>query len=89
MIVPPRHKRPRDLAQLARSIMQDATGETAPAPVEPPKNMAAQALSKLGASKGGKERAKSLSPTRRRAIAKKAAAARWEKVKSTRSPSRS
>ncbi len=79
MIVPPRHKRPRDLAQLARSIMQDATGETAPAPVQPPKNLAAQALSKLGASKGGKMRAEALSPAKRRAIAKKAAAARWTK----------
>jgi len=77
MIVPPRHKRPRDLAQLARSIMQDATGETAPAPVEPPKNLAAQALSKLGASKGGKRRAETLSPARRKKIAKAAAKARW------------
>jgi hypothetical protein len=38
---------------------------------------AAQLLSKLGASKGGKARASKLSPERRKAIAQKAAKARW------------
>lgn len=38
---------------------------------------AAQMLSKLGASKGGKERAKTLSPERRKEIARKAANTRW------------
>lgn len=41
------------------------------------KNPAAVALSMLGASKGGKARAESLSPRRRKMIAKKAAEARW------------
>jgi len=41
------------------------------------KNRAAQLLSKLGASKGGKARAKALSSERRKAIAQKAAKARW------------
>lgn len=43
------------------------------------KNPAAVALGKLGASKGGKARAKKLSPEERSAIAKKAAEARWAK----------
>ena len=43
------------------------------------KNPAAVALGKLGASKGGKARAKKLSPEERSAIAKKAAQARWAK----------
>jgi hypothetical protein len=43
-------------------------------------NKAAQMLSKLGASKGGKARAKSLSPEQRKAIAQKAAKARWTKT---------
>jgi hypothetical protein len=43
------------------------------------RNPAAVALSKLGASKGGLARAKVLSAARRRAIAKKAVAARWSK----------
>jgi hypothetical protein len=71
-------KRPRDTNQLAWQIVQEATGE-APKPVEAPdaRNPAAVALSKLGASKGGQARAASLSPARRKAIAKKAVAARW------------
>ena len=43
------------------------------------KNPAAVALGKLGASKGGKARAKKLSPEERSAIAKRAARARWAK----------
>lgn len=46
---------------------------------EPKKNKAAQALSKLGASKGGRARAEKLSAAKRKAIAKKAAKTRWEK----------
>jgi hypothetical protein len=42
-----------------------------------PAQKAAQILSKLGASKGGKARAKTLSLERRKAIAQKAARARW------------
>lgn len=42
---------------------------------------AAQMLSKLGASKGGKARASKLSPEQRKAIASKAAQARWEKIR--------
>ncbi len=38
---------------------------------------AAQTLSKLGASKGGKARALRLRPERRKEIAQKAANARW------------
>ncbi len=45
---------------------------------EPPKNEAAAALSKLGAAKGGNARAAKLSSAQRKAIAKKAAKARWE-----------
>jgi hypothetical protein len=43
------------------------------------RNPAAVALSKLGASKGGKARANALSSRKRSLIAKKAAAARWKK----------
>lgn len=71
-------KRPRDTNQLAWQIVQEATGQ-APEPVEMPdtRNPAAVALSKLGASKGGLARAAALTPAKRRAIAKKAVAARW------------
>jgi hypothetical protein len=64
--------------QLAYQIVQEATGQ-APQIVEVPdtRNPAAVALSKLGASKGGHARAAALSASKRRAIAKKAVAARW------------
>jgi hypothetical protein len=75
-------KRPRDPNLLARSVVEDLIGETmdgSPLPKAPEdtRNPAAVALSKLGASKGGKARAAKLSDTKRRAIAKKAAKARW------------
>ena len=50
-----------------------------PKPPERMKNAAAVALSKLGASKGGKARAESLSARKRKMIAKKAARARWKR----------
>jgi hypothetical protein len=43
------------------------------------KNPAAVAMGKLGGSKGGRARAKKLSPEERKAIAKKAATARWKR----------
>ena len=41
------------------------------------KNKAAQMLGKLGGLKGGKARAKALTPERRKEIAERAAKARW------------
>lgn len=80
-------KRPRDPNLLARSVMEDLIGEKMDGtplvkPVEKPdtRNPAAVALSKLGASKGGKARAAKLSERKRRMIAKKAAEARWGKT---------
>jgi len=67
---------PKETNQLAKYIVEVTTGETEK--IEPPKkNLHAQALSKLGASKGGKARAKNLSAKKRSAIAKKAAKSRW------------
>ena len=43
------------------------------------KNPAAVALGKIGGKKGGKARADKLSPSERKALAKKAAEARWAK----------
>ena len=65
-----------DVAQNALRVVEEAIGET----LEPAegKNIHAQALSALGASKGGKARAANLSKKRRADIAKKAAAARWK-----------
>jgi hypothetical protein len=66
--------------QLAKFIGDVATGETElpeSKPKEDTRNPHAVALSKLGASKGGKARAEKLSSERREEIALKAARKRW------------
>ena len=74
----PEKRPPRDPNKLAKYILDVTTG--AAEKIEPAKkNPHAQALSKLGASKGGKARASKLSPRERSAIAKAAAKARWRK----------
>jgi hypothetical protein len=75
-------KKPRDANERAFYTMQVATGQIPPDPVPAPrpKNAAAVALGKLGASKGGNARARKLTPEQRRTIAQKAAKARWEKL---------
>lgn len=50
-------------------------------PKKDTRDPAAVALSRLGASKGGKARAASLTAKRRKEIARKAARARWQKKK--------
>ena len=73
-------KRKLDMNQLAKSIADIATREDSKDNKEEPvKNPAAVALGRLGGLKGGKARAAKLSPKKRSAIAKKAAAARWKK----------
>lgn len=70
-----------DFSQLAKRIVDQATGEISkdelPAPPEE-KNAAAVALGKLGGKVGGKARAAKLTPEQQSAIGKKAAEARWK-----------
>jgi len=66
----------KDLNKLAKFITEQATNEDNEKPV---KNEAAVALGRLGGLKGGKARADSLTPERRKEIAKKAAEKRWGK----------
>lgn len=66
-------KRPADVIGNAVKIMRIATGEESDVAPDDGKNKAAQALGKLG----GAARAKSMSPKRRKEIAKKAAKSRW------------
>ena len=74
----PDKKPPRDPNELAKYILDVTTGDAEK--IEPPKkNPHAQALSKLGASKGGKARAAKLSDKKRAEIAQKAAKRRWSK----------
>lgn len=68
-----------DLNQLAKSIVDQATGEIPKQEPEPEKNPAAVALGRLGGKKGGKARAEKLTPEQRTEIARAAAQARWKK----------
>jgi hypothetical protein len=67
-----------DSNQLAHRIAAIAAGEDVPSLKRHRKNPAAVALGRRGGLKGGKARAAALSPAKRSAIAKKAAAARWK-----------
>ncbi len=75
-------KPPSDPVLFAKTVMENIISEkwdrSEPKP-EAVKNPHAQALSALGASKGGKARAESLTAKQRSKIAKKAAKARWKK----------
>ena len=64
-------KRPRDTNQLAKAIVDIATGQTSDT-VEP-----ASPARRAAGRKGGAARASSLSPERRSEIAVAAASARW------------
>lgn len=68
-----------DISQIARSIVEKATGE----PLTPPKekNPAAVALGRLGGLKGGPARAKKLSKQQLSEIGRKAVNTRWSRRK--------
>ena len=83
-------KRPRDVNLLAKSVVDELTGETSEeepteqeAPQEPTpeeRSAAAAMLGSLGGKKGGKARMEKLSPEQRKELARKAAQARWKKT---------
>lgn len=68
-------RRPRDPNQLAKSIVDIATGESS----DPAETKFAKRASKAG-KKGGPARAKALTPEQRSEIASIAAQARWKKT---------
>ena len=70
-----RPKRPRDPAQLAKLMVDIATGEVAEQTTG--SDQVRSRASSMGA-KGGKKRAEVTSPSRRQEIAKNAASARWK-----------
>ena len=65
---------PEDINILAVRIVEGATTNLGD------KNLAAVILGHLGGKKGGKARAKKLTPEQRSDIARKAAQVRWQKV---------
>jgi len=70
-------KRPRDANQLAKNIVDLATGQAEEVDPDAGKDPAAVKRGKAGGAKGGAARAKNLTPKQRSSIAKKAAEKRW------------
>jgi hypothetical protein len=69
-------KRPRDPVQLAKQVFDIATGEAEDTVSESKRHPSKK---RMGGLKGGKARAKALSPADRSDIARLAAQARWKK----------
>jgi len=69
-----KERTPEDINILAARIVEGATTNS------DDKNLAAVVLGRLGGRKGGKARAKKLTPEQRSDIARRAAQARWQKV---------
>jgi hypothetical protein len=77
--MPKRSSKDHDFATVARRVVEQAIGEHldgTPLETPEPKNQAAVALGRLGGLKGGKARAKKLTPERLKEIAAKGAATR-------------
>lgn len=72
-------KRPSDVNQRAKLIVDLLTGQKSEENTGKQKNQAAVELGRLGGLKGGKARAKKLSKKRKTEIAKAGAKARWKK----------
>jgi hypothetical protein len=72
-------KRSRDVNELAKQLVDEATGDAPKFDPDAGKDPAAVALGRKGGLKGGKARAESMTPEQRSEAAKKAAAARWSK----------
>jgi len=75
--MPKRSSKKKDINELAKSIVEQATSEQPKESADEGKNPAAVALGRLGGLKGGKARAAKLTKAQRSAIAKKAAMKRW------------
>jgi hypothetical protein len=69
----------KDLNTAAFAIMQQATGEVVPEPIDE-KKKAAQESGRRGGLKGGTARALKLTPEQRAEVARIAAAVRWKKA---------
>jgi hypothetical protein len=73
-----RPKRPGDFAQLGKLVVDILTGQRPnDSPTGP--EIRVSKVRRAAGEKGGKARAKKLSPKKRKAIAKKAARARWQR----------
>jgi hypothetical protein len=74
-------KRPRDLNELASRLVDEATGNVPEPEPEREKDPLAVELGRRGGLKGGKARAKRMTPEERSESARRAVQARWDKAK--------
>jgi hypothetical protein len=72
-------KRPRDPAQLAKLIVDIATGEVEDREPQTEKDPVAVKRGRLGGLKGGKARAEKMTVTERKAAATNAVRSRWSR----------
>jgi hypothetical protein len=72
-------KRSRDVNELAKQLVAEATGEAPPFDPAEGKDPAAVALGRKGGLVGGRARAAKMTAAERTAAAKRAADARWKK----------
>ena len=72
-------KRPGDINERAKLIVEIASGEVEDGIADEGKNAEAVSLGRRGGLKGGKARAAKLTAEERREIAKRAASVRWRK----------
>jgi hypothetical protein len=79
-------KRPRDPNQLAKLVVDIATGEAEEPNLDAGKNPAAVALGRKGGLKGGKARAAKMTAEERSDAAKRASRARWGATRSVSHP---
>jgi hypothetical protein len=73
-------KRPTDVNELAKQLVEEATGDAPAVDPDAGKDPAAVALGRRGGLKGGKARAARMTPEERAESARKAARARWGKT---------
>lgn len=80
-IIPPMpaSRKNLDMNQLAKRILDEATGDEPKTEPPPPKDQRAVESGTKGGIKGGPARAAKLAPEQRAEIAKRAAAGRWKK----------
>lgn len=72
-------KRPRDVNELARRVVDEATGDAPKYDPDEGKDPAAVELGRRGGLKGGRARAEKMTPQERIEAARKAAKARWDR----------
>lgn len=72
-------KRPTDPNELAKQVVDEATGEAPKFDPDAGKDPAAVALGRKGGLRGGRARADKMTPEERAESARKAARARWSK----------